>query len=33
MAWIASVFYATIAAADSLPRTVLVFDQSIPYAE
>jgi len=31
--WIASFFYATIAAADSLPRTVLVFDQSIPYAE
>ena len=33
MVWIASFFYATIAAADSLPPAVLVFDQSIPYAE
>jgi signal transduction histidine kinase len=33
MVWIASFLYATLAAADSLPRAVLVFDQSIPYAE
>jgi signal transduction histidine kinase/ABC-type uncharacterized transport system substrate-binding protein len=31
--WVASLFYATSSAADSLPRTVLVLDQSIPYAE
>src|SRR5262245_31126547 len=29
--WIASFFYATLAGADPLPRTVLVLDQSIPY--
>jgi len=31
--WIASFFYATLAGADPLPRTVLVLDQSIPYTE
>src|SRR5262245_9829538 len=30
---IASFSYATLSAAESLPRTVLVLDQSIPYAE
>jgi signal transduction histidine kinase len=29
--WIASSFYATFAAADSLPRTILVLHQTIPY--
>src|SRR5436190_4285640 len=31
--WVASLLYAASSGADSLPRTVLVLDQSIPYAE
>jgi signal transduction histidine kinase len=31
--WVAGLFFAPPSAADSLPRTVLVLDQSIPYAE
>jgi signal transduction histidine kinase len=31
--WIASFFYTALAAADPLPRTVLVLDQSIPYTK